>query len=424
MTEKVLTTRFGLENSHTLKVYEQTGGYKTARKCLDMSPEEIIDEVKKANLRGRGGAGFPAGVKWGFVPKDTSKDHFLVINADEGEPGTFKDRYLMQLDPHQLLEGMIIACRAIRAEYAYIYVRGEMWLEKDRLDQAIAEAEQAGYLGGNLFGTGNKLKIRVATGAGAYVCGEETALLNSLEGKRGEPRLKPPFPAVVGAFGQPTIINNVETISNVPHIMEKGGEWFHALGVQGDGGTRIIGISGMVKRPGIYEMPVGFNMKSFIEQQAGGLRDGLTMKALIPGGSSCPILKPEEIDIPFSNDSLKSVGSMAGSGAMIVIGNKTCMVRAMENLAHFYAHESCGQCTPCREGTHFLHLIIKRLEAGKGTMEDIDSLYRLASNMEGATICPLAEAAAWPMKSFITKFRDEFEAHVTLGRCPMNHAIA
>ena len=418
MSELVLSRRFSKPDSHLLSTYEADGGYQAARKALAMGQDAVIEEVKKANLRGRGGAGFPAGIKWSFMPKDDGRDHFLCVNADEGEPGTFKDRALMRFDPHQLLEGIIIACYAMRAEYSYIYVRGEMWDEKQILENAIKECRAKNYLGKGIFGTSNNLHVAVCTGAGAYVCGEETAMINSIEGKRGEPRLKPPFPAAVGAFGMPTTVNNVETISNVPHIINKGGEWFAALGVEKDGGTRLYGVSGCVKNPGLFERPQGYNLKKLIFEDAGGMLDGKELKAVIPGGSSCPVLRADEIDIPHNYDSIRDAGSMAGSGGVIVLPEDACMVAAMENLAAFYCHESCGQCTPCREGTYWLLLLISRIEAGQGKMEDIDLLVEVSNNMMGNTICPLADAAAMPMKGFIDKFRDEFEEHVRLGRCP------
>ena len=418
MAELVLSKRFGIADSQALANYEADGGYQAARKALGMTPEDVIEEVKAANLRGRGGAGFPAGVKWSFMPKDDGKPHSLCVNADEGEPGTFKDRALMRNDPHQLMEGIIIACHAIRAEYCYIYVRGEMWDEKEILWKAIRDLREKNYLGEGIFGGKNNLHVAVCTGAGSYVCGEETAMINSIEGRRGEPRLKPPFPAQVGVFNMPTTVNNVETISNVSHIIRKGGKWFAELGVESDGGTRLFGISGAVNKPGLYEYPQGTNIKHLIHEVAGGIKDAKELKGVIPGGSSCPVLLPDEIDIPHSYDSLAKAGSMAGSGGIIVIPEGTCAVKAMANLAHFYAHESCGQCTPCREGTHWMNLVIQRIEAGSGVMSDIDLLLDICNNMKGSTICPLSDAAAMPMEAFVTKFRGEFEEHIRLGRCP------
>jgi len=418
MNELVISKRFEKEDSHLLASYEEDGGYLAIRKALKMEPDAIIEEVKKANLRGRGGAGFPAGIKWSFMPKDDGRDHYLCVNADEGEPGTFKDRALLRNDPHQLLEGMMIACYSMRAEYAYIYVRGEMWEEKDILWKAIHECRDKGYLGKGIFGSKINLHVAVCTGAGAYICGEETAMINSIEGLRGEPRLKPPFPAVSGVFSMPTTVNNVETLSNVPHIINKGGEWFSNLGAEKDGGTRLFGVSGAVKKPGLYERPQGYNLKKLIFEDAGGMLDGHTLQAVIPGGSSCPVLKPDEIDVAHSFDSIRDLGSMAGSAGVIVIPDNVCVVKAMTNLASFYSHESCGQCTPCREGTHWIHMIISRIEEGQGVMEDIDTLIDVCNNMMGNTICPLADAAAMPMLSFVEKFREDFEEHIRLGHCP------
>lgn len=423
MTELVITKRFDKKDSHLISSYEEDGGYQAIRKALKMEPKEIAETVKSANLRGRGGAGFPAGIKWSFMPANDNKPHYLCVNADEGEPGTFKDRALLKKDPHQLLEGIMIACLAIRAEYAYIYVRGEMWEEKEILWRAIHDCREKGYLGKNIFQSDKNLQIVVCTGAGAYICGEETAMINSIEGLRGEPRLKPPFPAVSGVFSMPTTVNNVETLSNVPHIINNGPEWFAALGIERDGGTRLFGVSGAVKNPGLFERPQGYNLKKLIFEDAGGLIDGVGLQAVIPGGSSCPVLRPDEIDVKHSFDSIKEIGSMAGSGGVIVIPDNVCIVKVMENLASFYSHESCGQCTPCREGTNWLHLLIQRIEAGEGTLEDIDLLVTVSKNMMGNTICPLADAAAMPMISFVTKFRADFEEHVRLGHCPKNGRI-
>ena len=361
--EPLLTRNWSVPDAYRLPVYEQRGGYKAARKALGMTPADVIAEVKKANLRGRGGAGFPAGVKWGFI-NAAAPTKYLVVNADEGEPGTFKDRALMERDPHQLLEGCIIASYAIGAHHCYIYIRGELVKAAKNLTAAIAEARARGYLGKNCLGRPFELEITVHRGAGAYICGEETALLESLEGKRGEPRLKPPFPAVVGAFGQPTIVNNVETISAVTHVLEMGGDAFAALGVPGDGGQRIFCLSGHVKKPGLYELAVGTPLRALIYEHGGGIREDRALKAVIPGGSSTPVLLPEHIDAPLSVEGLKAVGSMVGSAAVIVMDETTCVVRAMWRLAKFYHHESCGQCTPCREGTGWLERILWRIEAG------------------------------------------------------------
>jgi NADH-quinone oxidoreductase subunit F len=416
--EKVLTTHFANERYRRMDTYRQYGGYEALKKAFAMTPEAIIDEVKKANLRGRGGAGFPAGVKWGFLPKDLSRPRVLVINADEGEPGTFKDRVIMTRGPHLLIEGIVISSFALRAHACWIYIRGEFVREARIMDEAIAEAYAAGFLGKNILGSGFDLDVTVHRGAGAYICGEETSLINSLEGKRGWPRLKPPFPASVGAFGLPTIVNNVETIADIPWIVTHGGETFAALGVEKNGGTRLIGVSGAVNRPGVYELSAGVNLKEIIYLHAGGIKDGKALKAVIPGGSSTPVLRPDEIDVSYDIESMAKIGTMAGSGGVIVIPEGTCMVRALSVLMNFYAHESCGQCTPCREGTGWLKKIVGRIEAGMGREGDVELVLDLCDNMMGRTICPLADAAAMPAQSFIWKFREEFDRHIGEKKCP------
>jgi len=416
--EKVLTKHFANERYRRLDTYRQYGGYEALKKALAMEPGRIIDEVKKANLRGRGGAGFPAGVKWGFLPKDLSRPRVLVINADEGEPGTFKDRLIMSRGPHLLVEGIAISSFALRAHACWIYVRGEFAREAGILDEAIAEAYAAGFLGKNILGSGFDLEVTVHRGAGAYICGEETSTINSLEGKRGWPRLKPPFPASVGAFGLPTIVNNVETIADIPWIVSHGRETFAGLGVEKNGGTRLIGVSGPVNRPGIYELSAGANLKDVIYNVAGGLRDGKELKAVIPGGSSTPVLRANEIDVTFDIESMARIGTMSGTSGIIVIPEGTCMVRALSVLMNFYAHESCGQCTPCREGTGWLKRIVGRIEAGKGREGDVEMILDLCDNMGGRTICALADAAVMPAQSFIWKFREEFDRHIGEQKCP------
>jgi len=416
--ETVLTTHFADERYRRLDTYRRYGGYEALKKAFAMDPGGIIDEVKKANLRGRGGAGFPAGVKWGFLPKDLSRPRVLVINADEGEPGTFKDRVIMTRGPHLLIEGIVISCFALRAHACWIYIRGEFVREAGIVDEAVAEAYAAGLLGKNILGSGFDLDVTVHRGAGAYICGEETSLINSLEGKRGWPRLKPPFPASVGAFGLPTIVNNVETIADVPWIVTHGGEAFAALGVEKNGGTRLIGVSGAVNRPGVYELSAGVNLKDIIYHHAGGIRDGKALKAVIPGGSSTPVLRPNEIDVSYDIESMGKIGTMAGSGGVIVIPEGVCMVRSLSVLMDFYAHESCGQCTPCREGTGWLKKIVGRIEAGKGREGDVELILDLCDNMMGRTICPLADAAVMPAQSFIWKFREEFDRHIGGQKCP------
>jgi len=411
--EKVLTRLFGVEGITRLDVYRREGGYKAVEKALEkMKPAEVMEEVKKASLRGRGGAGFPAGVKWGFVPQNVPKPKYLCVNADEGEPGTFKDRYLMSHNPHQLLEGIIIASYAVGIHAAFIYIRGEYEAIAQRLEEAIAEASGNGYLGKNILGTEFDLDVVVHRGAGAYICGEETALLESLEGKRGHPRLKPPFPASIGLFQCPTVINNVETLSNVPSIIQNGADWFLKKGLPKDGGTRIFGVSGMVKKPGIYELPVGTNLRAIIFEYAGGMKDGKELKAVIPGGMSAPILKADEIDLPMDGDSVVDAGSMLGSAGIIVIDRETSILDVLKTVAKFYAHESCGQCTPCRIGTSWINKIVGRLAGGEGEKSDLDTIIHLASNIKGTTLCPLGDAAALPILSICQKFRRELEGYL------------
>lgn len=407
MKEKILTKNFGLKNSYKINVYLEKKGYTAVKKALkEMTPEQILEEVKKANLRGRGGAGFPAGVKWSFVP-DADKPKYLCVNADEGEPGTFKDRYIMSHDPHLLIEGIIITSFCVGIHKAFIYIRGEYEAVALRLEQAIFEAYEKGFLGKNILGTGFNLDVTVHRGAGAYICGEETGLLESLEGKRGHPRLKPPFPASIGLFQCPTVINNVETLSNVPAIILKGSDWFCQQGLPKDGGTRIFGVSGMVKNPGIYELPMGTSLREIIFKHAGGMKAGKTLKAVIPGGMSAPILRADEIDIKMDFDSLVEAKSMLGSAAIIIIDEETPILEVLKAVAKFYSHESCGQCTPCRIGTSWINKIVKRLVQGNGKKEDIDAIQRLASNILGKTLCPLGDAAAMPIGSIVEKFNEE-----------------
>jgi NADH-quinone oxidoreductase subunit F len=419
--ETVLTTHFADEQYRHVDTYLALGGYEALRKALSGPKERIVDEVKKANLRGRGGAGFPAGVKWGFLPKDLARPRVLVINADEGEPGTFKDRQIMAKAPHLLLEGIAIASYAMTIHVCYIYIRGEFVREAKIVEEAVAEAYAKGYFGKNILGSGFDLDVHVHRGAGAYICGEETSLINSLEGKRGWPRIKPPFPAAVGAFGLPTIVNNVETIADVPWIVTHGGEKFAALGVEKNGGTRLIGVSGPVKRPGVYELSAGVVLRDVIFVHAGGMKEGRTLKAVIPGGSSTPVLRPDEIDVTYDIESMGKIGTMPGSGGVIVIAEGTCMVRALLVLMNFYAHESCGQCTPCREGTGWLAKIVGRIENGKGKEGDVELLLDVCDNMMGRTICPLADAAVMPAQSFIWKFREEFDRHLRDKKCPFGN---
>jgi len=359
--EKILTKDFDVKHLFKIDEYMKKGGYKTLTRVLkELKPEDVMSEVKAAHLRGRGGAGFPAGVKWGFVPKDVDKPKYLCVNADEGEPGTFKDRYIMTHNPHLLLEGIVMTCFAVGIHTAYIYIRGEYENMAVRLENAISEAEAKGFIGKNILKTGFDLNVTVHRGAGAYICGEETALLESLEGKRGNPRLKPPFPAAVGLFQNPTVINNVETLSNVPCIMEKGADWFVKQGLSEDGGTRLFGVSGKVKKPGVYELPVGTSLKELVYTYAGGIKSGKKLKAVIPGGMSSPILKPDEIDISMDCASLMKADSMLGSGAVIVLDEDVPIIDVLRKVTQFYSHESCGQCTPCRIGNSWINKIVYR----------------------------------------------------------------
>lgn len=409
---KVLTRRFEYPNAEPIGIdrFLATQGYEGFKKALGMTPEQIIDEVKKSNLRGRGGAGFPTGMKWSFVPRQSPKPKYIVVNADESEPGTCKDRIILENDPHRLIEGVLIAARAIDAGRGWIYIRGEYRYLIGIVDKAIEEAYQRGYLGENIQGSGWTFHLSTHTGAGAYECGEESALLNSLEGLRGNPRLKPPFPATSGAFQCPTVLNNVETYSAVPDIILNGGEWYSNLGTPKNGGTRLFCLSGHVNRPGVYELPMGFNLLRMINEVGGGVRGGRKLKAVIPGGSSCPVLKASECDLPMDHESLSKIGSMLGSGGVVVMDETTDMVRAMFRIMKFYAHESCGWCIPCREGTAWLKKTLGRLDEGLGVSSDIDLVNELAKNMLGKTFCALGDAAAMPTISFVEKFRDEFEA--------------
>ncbi|MFQ5652205.1 MAG: NADH-quinone oxidoreductase subunit NuoF [bacterium] len=417
MAERIISKFFDILDSHTLEVYKKHGGYETIHKVLKkMTPGEVIDEVTRSNLRGLGGAGFPAGRKWSFIPADSPKPKYLVVNADESEPGTFKDRYIIDNYTHGLLEGILIASYAIGANKAFIYIRGEYVRQAERLVEEIKAADEAGYLGNQILGSKFDLDIVVHRGAGAYICGEETALLESLEGKKGWPRMKPPFPAIEGAFRCPTIVNNVETLAYVPAILERGAEWFAELGTEKNGGLRLFSVSGHVNKPGVYELPMGTPLREIIDDHAGGVRQGKKLKAVVPGGSSSPILTPEEIDVKMDYDSLAAIGSMLGSAGVIVMDTTTDIVRALHVVTRFYHHESCGQCTPCREGTGWAEKILQRILDGQGRAEDIDNLVRIAGNIAGNTICPLGDAAALPIQSYVKKFREEFEAYVSKER--------
>jgi NADH-quinone oxidoreductase subunit F len=415
---RVVSKRFGLPNSASLDTYLATDGYKAFFKALEMTPEQIVEDVKVSALRGRGGAGFPTGMKWGFVPRNSEKPRYVVVNADESEPGTCKDRLLMEYDPHQLLEGILIAGRAIGSREGYIYIRGEYRYLIEHMDRAIAEAYSRGYLGKNIQGTGFDFDVYTHSGAGAYECGEETALLDSLEGKRGIPRLKPPFPAVAGAWQSPTLLNNVETLSAIPTIIRDGGAAFAALGTPKNGGTRLVCLSGHINKPGVYELPLGFNLLRMVTEVGGGMLNGKKLKAVVPGGSSCPLLKADECDIPGDYDTLVKVKSMLGSGGMVILDEDTCMVKFALRIMKFYAHESCGWCIPCREGTTWLKKLLQRFHDGLGQKSDIPLIHELSNNMLGRTFCALGDAAAMPTMSIVEKWPEEFEAHLAGKPCP------
>ena len=417
----VLTRTTHQPNPASLDTYLAHDGYKAIEKALkQMTPEAVIEEMKTSNLRGRGGAGFPTGMKWTFVPKKAEKPKYIVCNADESEPGTCKDRLLMQNDPHQLIEGLLLAGFVVDAHQGYIYVRGEYRYLIDILDRAIEEAYARGYLGKNILGTGFNFELCTHTGAGAYECGEESALLESLEGKRGIPRIRPPFPAVVGLYGGPTVLNNVETFSAVPAVIREGGAWYAGLGTPKNGGTRMFVLSGHVNRPGVYELPMGFSLRRMIEEVGGGILGGKKVKAVIPGGSSTPVLTADALDTLMDFDSVAKAGSMLGSGGVIVMHEDTCMVKVALRLMQFYAHESCGWCIPCREGTSWLKKTLTRFHAGGGRDEDIRLIEDLAKNMLGRTFCPLGDAAAMPTIAFVQKFRGEFEQHLSGKPCPFD----
>lgn len=415
--EPLQLARVHLENSHTLEVYRQHGGYQALRKVLtSMSPDEVINEVKKSALRGRGGAGFPTGMKWSFVPKNSPKPKYVVCNADESEPGTFKDRYLMERDPHMLIEGILIAAYALGAKTNYIYTRGEYKYLIDIMDRALEEARAAGLLGKNILSSSFSSEIYTHTGAGAYICGEETALLSSLEGMRGHPRMKPPFPAISGLYACPTVVNNVETLTAVPDIIKMGGESYQRLGTEKSGGTKLWSVSGHVNRPGVYELPMGYDdMEKFIMEDCRGMRDGKKLKAVIPGGSSVYIMRAEDIigkDVRMDYEGLVTGGSMVGSGGFIVMDETVDIFESTKNLTEFYKHESCGWCTPCREGTDWLVKVFKRIEAGGGRPDDAKLMLDLCDNIEGKSFCPLGDAAAWPIQSAIKRFPEDFKKHL------------
>jgi NADH-quinone oxidoreductase subunit F len=419
MSNNVCFRTLHVENSWTLDAYRAAGGYEVLEKILkeNISPDEIIAEMKTSALRGRGGAGFPTGLKWSFMPRNVEGQKYIICNSDEGEPGTCKDRDILRYNPHQLIEGMAIAGYTIGASVGYNYIRGEFWEPYERFEAALEEARAVGLLGNNILGSGFDFNIHSHLGAGAYICGEETALIESIEGKKGQPRFKPPFPANYGLYGRPTTINNTESLASVPVILKNGGQWFLDLGKPNNGGDKLFCVSGHVNKPGNYEIPMGTPFAELLKM-AGGVRDGHKLKAVIPGGSSTPVL-PADIAMKMSMDydSISKAGSMLGAGSVIVMDETTCMVKVLARLSHFYFEESCGQCTPCREGTGWLARVVHRIEHGQGTAEDLDKLDDVASRIEGKTICALGDAAAMPVRSFLKHFRDEFQYHIDHKKC-------
>ncbi len=410
---RVISRGFGDPMQRRVDTYVQRGGYGALKKAFGMSPDQVIDVVKASGLRGRGGAGFPTGVKWSFMPKQPTKPHYLLCNADESEPGTFKDRELIRWDPHQLIEGCLIGAYAIRAKHVYIYCRGEFFEVNQVLARAVEDAYAKGYVGKNIQGSGNDIDVTVHQGAGAYICGEETGLISSLEGRRGLPRVKPPFPAAYGAFGMPTTINNVETLCAIPHIVANGGDWYRQWGTEKSAGTKLFCVSGHVRKPGNYELPLGFPLIELIEDVCGGMRDGNALKAVIPGGSSVPILDAAEArSCKLDYEGCVSAGSMLGCASVIVMDDKTDIVKQVRRMVDFYAHESCGQCTPCREGTSWAAQIMRRIEDGDGTEKDLDTLMEITQQMVGTTICVLSDSVAPPVQSSIKKFRGDYLARM------------
>ncbi|WP_456379581.1 NADH-quinone oxidoreductase subunit NuoF [Thiolapillus sp.] len=419
MANEVCLRTLHLDRPWLLSTYESEGGYEALRKILkeEISQEDIIETVKTSGLRGRGGAGFPTGLKWSFINRSTAGDKYIVCNSDEGEPGTFKDRDILRYNPHALVEGMIIAGYATGSTAGYNYIRGEFWEPYERFEAALQEARDAGLLGDNILGSGFSFDIHAHLGAGAYVCGEETALLESIEGKKGQPRFKPPFPAMFGLYGRPTIINNTESLASIPDIIRRGGEWFRDIGVENSGGSKLFSISGNINNPGVFEIPMGTPFSELLEM-AGGMKDGYQLKAVIPGGSSSPVLPAEVMmDLTMDYDAIAKAGSMLGSGAVIVIDDRQCMVKLLDRISYFYYEESCGQCTPCREGTGWMHRVIHRIEHGQGRQEDMDLLNDVTKRIMGRTICALGDAAAMPVVAFIKHFREEFQYHIDHKQC-------
>jgi len=419
MTNEVCFRTLNKDRPWRLETYQSEGGYEALKKILSerTDSQEIIEAVKKSGLRGRGGAGFPTGLKWSFINRTAPGDKYVVCNSDEGEPGTFKDRDILRYNPHALIEGMIICGYAIGGVAGYNYIRGEFWEPYERFEAALAEAREAGLLGEDILGSGFDFDIHTHLGGGAYICGEETALLESIEGKKGQPRFKPPFPAMFGLYGRPTVINNTESLASIPDIMRQGADWFREIGVPNSGGPKLFSVSGNVARPGNYEVPMGMPFAELLEL-AGGMRDGRPCKAVIPGGSSAPVLPGDVMmDLTMDYDSIAQAGSMLGSGAVIVMDDTNCMVKVLDRISYFYFEESCGQCTPCREGTGWMHRVVHRIETGKGRPEDLDLLDDVAKKIMGRTICALGDAAALPVAGFIKHFRDEFQYHIEHKKC-------
>jgi len=416
-TTTLLSRHHGDAEARTLEGWRERGGYEALERALEMEPDEIVGVVKESGLRGRGGAGFPTGVKWSFMPEKGERPHYLACNADESEPGAFKDREILRWTPHLLLEGCLIAARAIRAEHVYIYVRGEYFPKTEILNRALTEAYEAGFVGEDVRGSGWSCDVTVHIGAGAYIAGEETGMLSSLEGRRAEPRIKPPFPAQSGAFGQPTTVNNVETLASVPMILKEGAGWYRQWGTDESPGTKLWCCSGHLERPGNYELALGMPLKDIVFDVCGGIPDGREVRAVIPGGSSTAFLAADELDVPSTYEGLQEAGSALGTASPIVMHEGTCLLRAMRRIAHFYAHESCGQCVQCREGTAWVTKILRRIEDGDGKMEDIDTLYDLCDQLTGKTICVLADSVVFPLRSSLEKFRDEYEAHILRDAC-------
>ena len=419
MANEVCFRNMDLDRPWLLEQYQSRGGYEVLKKIMKegTSPDDIISEVKLSGLRGRGGAGFPTGLKWSFITRNAPGQKYVVCNSDEGEPGTFKDRDILRYNPHQLIEGMIIASYAIGASRGYNYIRGEFWEPYERFEAALEEARAAGFLGDNILGSGFDFELYSHLGGGAYVCGEETALLESIEGKKGQPRFKPPFPAHFGLYGRPTIINNTESLASIPVILEKGGQWFKELGVENSGGSKLFSISGNINNPGVFEIPLGTPFSELLEM-AGGMKDGSRLKAVIPGGSSSPIIPGDQMmDLTMDYDAIQNAGSMLGSGAVMVLDDSNCMVKVLERMSYFYHEESCGQCTPCREGTGWLYRVVSRIENGQGRPEDLALLDDVTAKIAGRTICALGDAAALPVQGMLRHYREEFEYHIEHKKC-------